>query len=106
MTKSETAIIKFKIPPDDPENPYEHLFFNFDILNLYELKKPPVFFLKKDKTPGSDDTDDLSPMTNWASGKSFSIEKTDDYFGTDCTYYVSITAEEAAIFDISSYGYS
>jgi hypothetical protein len=106
MTNSETAIIKFIIPTDDPDNPFKHLFFNFNILNVYELKKSPKFLLKKGKAPSSDDPDDLTPMTNWASGKSFSIEKTDNWFCTGCTIYVSITAEEAAIFDISSYGYS
>lgn len=75
MTKSETAIIRFKIPKDKKDAPYKHLIFNFNLLNVYDVKTSPKFFLKKGAEPGSDDADDMQPMTNWASGKSFSISK-------------------------------
>lgn len=107
LTEKQTQIFKIKVPSTDPKgNSFSHLVFNFNVLNIYDLQKPIKLLLKHGSIPSSDNPDNMSPMTNWAAGKTFTIFSDSKYFCTDCTYYISLYAEKKAMFGISSYGYS
>lgn len=74
LTSKQTQIFKVKVPSKDENgNDFKHLVFNFNLVNVYDLKKPIKLLLKKEGMPSSDSPDSMSPMTNWASGKTFAI---------------------------------